>query len=396
MFYGTTDTLLAAIGIRPRGGRLRRGEFWAVRDVSFYLKRGEILGIIGMNGSGKSTLLRLINGILPIDTGEISVAGKLHGMIALGAGFHPHYSGLENIFLNGSILGMSRQEIDQALDEIIDFAGIGDFIHAPVSTYSSGMKVRLGFAIAIQQVPDILVVDEILAVGDAGFRAKCLVKFNEVRRKASGVVFVSHDMDQIRSICDRVLVLDQGSILYSGVPEGGIAIYESAREREMGGQSENAETQIFTNETMLSLRDWHLENSAGQRVRFLKPGEGFRFILDFEIRQRTFKPRLGLGFIDLLEKGVNAWYVTYLLGDELGSGSYRIAVSVFDLNLRQGRYKMNFNLKNSFSNENYIRYSRISGFDFEIVEGETSIRPAGIPMLKVQSNWKIFELPDHA
>jgi lipopolysaccharide transport system ATP-binding protein len=191
---------------------LRPHEFWALRDVSVEVRRGEVLGLIGMNGCGKTTLLRLIAGIFPPDLGEIAIRGRTGALIALGAGFHPYMTGRENVHLNAAILGLSRQEIRDRFQDIIDFAEIGPFIDAPVSTYSSGMRVKLGFAIAINVQADLLLIDEVLAVGDMGFKIKCL---NAIRALMAdtAVVFVSHSMQFISSFCTRVMVMEAGQIV---------------------------------------------------------------------------------------------------------------------------------------------------------------------------------------
>ncbi|NTW34197.1 MAG: ABC transporter ATP-binding protein, partial [Bacteroidetes bacterium] len=193
----------------------RKSEFWALNDISFELKRGEPLGLIGKNGSGKSTLLRLLNGIFPPDKGKITINGRIGGLIAVGAGFHPYMTGRENIFLNGAILGLTKSEIKQQMDSIIDFADIEEFIDAPVSTYSSGMSVRLGFAIAIHAIPDIVLLDEVFAVGDASFQSKCMGKINSIMNEKA-VVFVSHSMYQIESLCKKVLWLEKGAVVEYG------------------------------------------------------------------------------------------------------------------------------------------------------------------------------------
>lgn len=215
MVYGIADLGRGMFGRKPDTTTLRPDEFWAVEGVDFELRRGEVLGLIGANGSGKSTLLRLLAGIFPPDRGEIVIRGRVGALIALGAGFHPHMTGLENIYLNGTILGMTRSEIDQRLEAIIDFAEIGDFVQAPVSTYSSGMRVRLGFAVAAHLEPDILLIDEVLAVGDIGFRTKCLNAIERMTRNAA-VIFVSHQMPQVTRICTDIIVMNHGRVDYQG------------------------------------------------------------------------------------------------------------------------------------------------------------------------------------
>ena len=219
---------------------LRKAEFWALRDVSFDLRKGEALGIIGDNGSGKTTLLRLITGIFPPDAGAIAVRGRVGALISLGAGFHPHLTGRENVYLNGAILAMTQAEIDAKFDDIAAFAEIGAFLDAPVTTYSSGMRVRLGFAIAIHTDPELLLVDEILAVGDASFQTKCMERMDEIRNSEKAVVLVTHSLYRIESLCDRALWLEHGRIRMAGEARQVVGEYlslqqtkkmEDARER---------------------------------------------------------------------------------------------------------------------------------------------------------------------
>jgi lipopolysaccharide transport system ATP-binding protein len=200
-------------------------EFWAVRDVSFEVRRGEALGIIGHNGAGKSTILKLLSNITAPSTGEITINGRLSALIEVGSGFHPELSGRENVFLSGSILGMRRREIATKLDSIIDFAGVRQFIDMPVKRYSSGMYVRLGFAIAAHLDPDILLLDEVLAVGDAAFQAKCIQRIRELERGGTTIVFISHDLVAVESLCQRVILMQKGQIAAEGTPSEVIEAY---------------------------------------------------------------------------------------------------------------------------------------------------------------------------
>jgi ABC-type polysaccharide/polyol phosphate transport system ATPase subunit len=190
----------------------------AVRNVSFAVDRGEAFGIIGRNGSGKSTLLKIITGILKPTSGTVTVNGRIAALIELGAGFHPEITGRENIVINGIMLGLSRREIEQRFDRIVQFSGIGDFIDQPVKTYSSGMYVRLGFAVAVHVDPDVLLIDEVLAVGDEEFSAKCIAKIQEMKYRGVTLVFVTHQLDQVRKLCDRALWLDHGEVEAVGDP----------------------------------------------------------------------------------------------------------------------------------------------------------------------------------
>lgn len=210
--YGLTDITKNAVGLDVNSGKLRNGEFWAVDDVSFKVKKGETLGIIGPNGSGKTTLLQLLNGIYMPDKGSIKMRGKIGALIAVGAGFHQMLTGRENIYVNGSILGMDKREIDNKFNEIVEFADIGDFLDSPVKTYSSGMSVRLGFSIAVHSTPEILLVDEVLAVGDEDFRRKCISKMRDIAKRGSTIVFVSHNLNMIQAFTDKCMLMLGGGI----------------------------------------------------------------------------------------------------------------------------------------------------------------------------------------
>ncbi|MEN8151241.1 MAG: ABC transporter ATP-binding protein [Planctomycetota bacterium] len=203
--------------------------FVALDDVSFQVAPGEVLGIIGHNGAGKSTSLRLAADVYPPDSGGITIRGRVSAFIELSAGFHPDLSGRENIFLGGALLGLSKREIRGVFDEIAEFADIGEFLESPVRTYSSGMAVRLGFAVAAHVPAEILLVDEVLAVGDQEFRAKCMDRMLEVKDGGASVIFVSHNLRAVEAFCDRVILLDGGKVRVEGTPAEALAGYEAAK-----------------------------------------------------------------------------------------------------------------------------------------------------------------------
>ncbi len=205
--------------------RPRSAEKWALQDVSFEVKEGEALGIVGHNGAGKTTILKLLSSITAPTRGQITIRGRLAAMVEVGSGFHPELSGRENIFLNGAMLGMHRSDIARKMDSIIDFSGVDKYIDVPVKRYSSGMYVRLGFSIAAHLEPDILLLDEVLAVGDLAFQAKCLERIAELRKAGRTIVFVSHDLASVYRICDRALLLDGGRVLLDGAPRAVIDQY---------------------------------------------------------------------------------------------------------------------------------------------------------------------------
>jgi ABC-type polysaccharide/polyol phosphate transport system ATPase subunit len=232
LWYGLKDTASDIFNFNRKEqekelAQLREGEFWANQNISFEVKRGECLGLIGRNGAGKTTLLKMLNGLIKPDYGNIQMCGKVGAMIALSAGFNPILTGRENIYVNGSILGIPKKEIDSKISEIIDFAEIEDAIDAPVRTYSSGMQVRLGFAVsAILIRPDVLLLDEVLAVGDTGFRIKCFNAIDTLRL-SSAVILVSHSLEHISRVTQRCLVLDNGKNIHLGSTESSLPLYKS-------------------------------------------------------------------------------------------------------------------------------------------------------------------------
>lgn len=209
--------------LRGQGDELKN--FWALNNISFDVEPGEVVGVIGRNGAGKSTLLKILSRITSPTKGEINYAGRMASLLEVGTGFHPELSGRENIFLNGSILGMSRTEIEQQLDDIVEFAEIAEFLDTPVKRYSSGMYVRLAFSVAAHLNPDILIVDEVLAVGDQAFQHKCLGKLKDTAQTGRTVLFVSHNMTAVKSLCSRIIYLKDGEIAYDGSPEEAISRY---------------------------------------------------------------------------------------------------------------------------------------------------------------------------
>jgi len=227
LWYGLVD-LASELTLQSgnRDLRLRQAEFLAVDDVSFELRSGECVGLIGHNGAGKSTLLKMLNGLVRPDKGKMTMRGRVGALIELGAGFSPILTGRENIYINGAVLGFSQSEIDAKFDEIVDFAELDDAIDAPVQTYSSGMYVRLGFAVAAQLNPDVFLIDELLAVGDTAFRMKCFQHLLEMKRAGKAIVVVSHSMIDINRVCDRVVVLAGGKKIYDGDVSAGIATYD--------------------------------------------------------------------------------------------------------------------------------------------------------------------------
>ena len=226
LFYGVQDIGTEVLGLSRDVEHLRPQEFWALKDVSLELRRGEAVGLVGANGAGKTTLLRIISGLIKPDTGSVEIRGRVAPLIALGAGFNPILTGRENIYVNMAILGLSQQEIEERFERVIEFAEIGEAIDSPVQSYSSGMAARLGFASAIFTEPDILLVDEVLAVGDLSFRAKCTRKIADLRTKGVSIILVSHSSGLVLGVCEQAVYLNSGKVKMTGRAGDVVSYYE--------------------------------------------------------------------------------------------------------------------------------------------------------------------------
>lgn len=289
-------------------------EHYALKDVSFDVRRGETVGIIGTNGSGKSTILKIITGVLNPTAGEVAVDGRISALLELGAGFNPEYSGVENVYLNGTMMGFSREEIDARLQDILDFADIGDFVYQPVKSYSSGMFVRLAFAVAINIDPEILIVDEALSVGDVFFQAKCYRKFEEFKEQGRTILFVSHDLSSIARYCDRVILLNKGVKLEEGSPKQMVDMYkqllvgqEPAKAEEKEEKpGENWRGQFQVNPNMLEygsglaeIVDFAVVDDKGRCTNTIEKGSTFRIRMKVAFRENLQEPILAYTFKDI-------------------------------------------------------------------------------------------------
>jgi ABC-type polysaccharide/polyol phosphate transport system ATPase subunit len=289
-----------------RGGRASFDEYWALKDVSFEIEQGSTFALIGENGSGKSTLLKCIARILEPEKGSIRTHGSVAALLELGSGFHPELSGRENVFLNGSILGMSKKDLERKFDEIVDFAGIEPFIDQPVKNYSSGMYMRLGFSVAINVDPDILLVDEVLAVGDAAFQDKCMEKFVEFRRAGKTVVIVSHAMGSMRTLCDQAAWLDHGNLVEIGRADHIVDRYvDKGHETELGPASGGVQTgtRIGSGEARVTTVD--LLDDRGRSSAVFRTGDEVTIRINYECRERVERPAFALA-MDTVD-GMRIW-----------------------------------------------------------------------------------------
>jgi lipopolysaccharide transport system ATP-binding protein len=312
---------------------------WALRDISFEVQPGVVVGIIGRNGSGKSTLLKIFSQIVQLTAGRIEVRGRLSSLLEVGTGFHGELTGRENIFLNGAILGMSRHEIKRKFDAIVDFAEIGKFLDTPVKRYSSGMYVRLAFAVAAHLEPEILLLDEVLAVGDAAFQKKCLEKMASVAKAGLTVLFVSHNLSAISALCQRVIVLENGGMLFDGPTRAGI-------ERYMSSTSRTTE-QSFDHLTHWGPRryaritSFTLSNEAGQPGDTFLMGDTLVVELDIVCTQRVNEPEIGFALQNRMGMNVELFISTWEgWHGPLEPGTHRFRVRIPKIHVYPGTYSL--------------------------------------------------------
>lgn len=306
-------------------------EFSALKDVSFEVKKGEMLGIIGKNGAGKSTLLKIITGVLTPTDGSIEIEGKVSALLELGAGFNPEYTGIENIYLNGSMMGFSREEIDQKISAIVDFADIGDFINQPVKSYSSGMFARLAFAVSINVEPDILIVDEALSVGDVFFQAKCYKKLNDLKNSGKTILFVTHDMGSVIKYCNRAILINDGVVAKEGNPAEIVDIYKKV----LVGQYDTEEDDELDNNTIkLNAGKKQVKGTNWKDYMLINPncqiyGDKRAEIIDFGIfdenneinntvsKMRKFSIKMRVKFNETIENPIFAFSIKDTKGTEI-------------------------------------------------------------------------------
>ena len=336
---GSLNRVLQKIVRKNRSNVLSRTNsdlIYALKDVSFDVKKGETLGIIGVNGSGKTTILRLLANVTKPSSGEISVRGRIAPLIQVGAGFHPELTGRENVYLNATIMGLNKREIDEKFDDIISFAELEGFMDTPVKRYSSGMYVRLGFAVAVHLNPDILLIDEILAVGDTRFQAKCFNRMREIRQSNKAIVFISHNMVVIESITDRVLVLNNGKISFKGKPADAIAFYEHSllgTERTLSSDGRLWGTEEF------KIKKVELLNSNNHRIEGTQINNPLKIKIDWECKKRIEKP--GVVFSIFRDDRTTVCverssYDGHLFGPFEGNGT--IFAHIKKLPLKRGKY----------------------------------------------------------
>ncbi len=348
LWYGVKDMTTEIFGRNARHDKLRDSEFWANKDISFELKRGECLGLIGSNGAGKTTLLKMLNGLIKPDQGQIKMRGRLAALISLGAGFNPVLTGRENLYVNAAVLGLSKREIDEKFDEIVDFAEIDEFIDAPVQSYSSGMQVRLGFAVASTLSPDILILDEVLAVGDANFQSKCFQRIGKLVQN-SAVILVSHYPHHIKKMCDNVMLLERGIIRAHGCPDHVLALYQQSN--------------IDQQEKLVLLGDDVNEANIDNVTPNTTSGGYLEFDLILNLLESVSCDQ---SYLNLVDKNdiVHAQVVIHGLIKKYNKGLSRHRVKVGPLHLSTGKYTGNFVLYGSGGKTTIAHLRYCLSFDF--------------------------------
>ena len=337
--YGLMDGFHMLTG-REVDHSLRAGEFWALRDISFALEQGDALGILGVNGSGKTTLLRILNGAYSPDIGRVSLRGKVGALIAAGAGFSPMLSGRENIFISGSLLGMTSADIKNKFDEIVDFAQLGEFIDMPVKNYSSGMSVRLGFAVAVAATPEILLVDEVLAVGDTAFQKRCFEYIHKIRKNGTTIIFVSHSPGAVWSICNKGLYLEKGALKHVGDVEEAIRKYDDFNSSRSESKLSSSDCNWMGNQYVSDILFKFLDSKTGVPVTHINFGECIEIDLVLNIKQRIENLVLRITASSPVYENVLT-LDSYEQGKIFGSidpGIYSFRIKINAQNLRPGAY----------------------------------------------------------
>ena len=387
LWYGVSD-IASDLMMRSGGGlALRKQEFLAVDDVSFEVAAGESVALIGRNGAGKSTLLKLINGLFRPDAGQIAVRGRVSALIELGAGFNPVLSGRENIYINAAVLGMTKQEVDRQLEEIVDFSELEEFIDMPLKNYSSGMKVRLGFAVASQLQPDLLLIDEVLAVGDAAFRAKCYRRLSQLLSGGTAFVLVSHNNHMLLTTCSRGVVLDHGRMIDNAEISQALHAYE----RIMAEADETAAIKASDKpkgaDTGLEIRDIYFRGAAGEPVREPKTGSAAALCIQVEVGE----PLADVGMAVIIRESQQGGQALLALASsqdgimhELDTGRHELRLNFDVLPLAPGRYVA----KLSASKGALHTLDAVEAFQFGVDVGS----PTGDSLFYCDRSWQVAAL----
>lgn len=370
--------------------RPRHSAHWALQGINFSAQQGESFGIVGMNGAGKSTLLKLVAGTMKPTQGEIVINGSVSALLELGMGFHPEFSGRENVIMAGQLMGLKLPEIHELMEAIEDFAEIGDFIDQPLRTYSSGMQVRLAFSVATVKRPDVLIVDEALSVGDAYFQQKSFSRIQDMKRQGTTLLIVSHDRGAIQSICDKALLLRDGLLAVSGRPEDVMDYYnallaEHEQQTVQQTVTDDGVVQTVSGSGEVGLVRMRLQNSAGQPLEVVPIGEPVSLVLEAEVHQAVDQLVLGFMIKDRLGQsiyGINTSRLNRILYDLKPGEKVRFRFD-FPMNLGKGSYSIATSLSRSDSHLEKNYEWRDRGLMFHVVD-MTSAPSVGVAWLNAQ------------
>jgi len=392
LWYGIKDIGTELTAGKRADVQLRKDEFWALKDVDFQLKKGELVGLIGPNGAGKTTLLKLLSGLVKPDVGEILIRGKIQALIALGAGFNPILTGRENVYINGAILGFTKKELDGMLEEILAFSEIGEFIDMPVQSYSSGMHVRLGFAVAVNLKPDILIVDEVLAVGDASFRRKARNKMMELLHSGISVLFVSHNMDLMSSLTTRCLYLKRGRMMAFGPTDEVITQYmHDATRRELerlgDGANDLMASAYYSMPDIFALNQVQLYNQQNKESdEFTADGK-----IKIKVEVEFFKSFEKVTFALSILEGIDGTVITsgkFTPDKKMEEGIVRLECEFDETRLREGIYNLGFYAQD-FNGGALFKSNNVGSFsilaNLEIIRNSDAL----LGLVAVHSDWKL-------
>jgi ABC-2 type transport system ATP-binding protein len=365
--------------VNARRSRENAESFWALRDIDLTFEAGSTTGLIGHNGSGKSTLLKIIGGILTPTTGYVERRGRLAALLELGAGFHGDLTGRENVYLNAAILGLSRKQTDAYFDEIVDFSGIESFIDTQVKFYSSGMYVRLAFAVAVHVDPEILLVDEVLSVGDEPFQRKCLDRIRRFQREGRTIVFVSHGLDQVRQLCDRAVLLDHGRQLVDGTPTEAVRAFRDLNQAEEEAEQEKSDV-ASTGTRRVTISDVSVADADGGPVRTMSSGAGLQVRFRVDPGTPLDDWMVGVAIEDSggqVVWGSNSDLQGYEMPD-LSGGRQDVVVSFPEVPLAEGVYQISIAVASTGNRTVYHRVNRLATFRVvtdTVEDGAVHLRP---------------------
>lgn len=364
LWYGIKDVTLSFSSKGQHHSNLRKDEFWAVKDINFELRRGECLGLIGHNGAGKSTLLKILNNLITPDVGKVTMKGRVGALIELGAGFNPILTGRENIYNNGAVLGFTKKEIDAKLETIIDFSELREFIDMPVQNYSSGMKVRLGFAVAAQMEPDILLIDEVLAVGDLGFVLKCFKTIDEMLPRTA-VVFVSHSMTMISRICTNVIYMDRGHEKFQGSDVSkAVELYFN--------KFDSPESAVVFDSGDLSLKSIQISTDNSVNTNKVNWKDNITITFNCINHGLEFMPHLSVFVYDKEQKSAGTFHYEYER-KPIEKGDFTLKITHKNLQWSRGLYNMSIVFYRDFEKFPVYRANMIK--DFQVIHNVDSWSP---------------------